>query len=257
MATSIKQLLKQGQEVRVMMLGPMAHPKMIEIAGLVGGLHGVWVDQEHSAVTQQQIESFMLACRAVGLEGFVRVPPLDYTTIMRPMEAGACGVMVAQIRTAEQVCEIAQWAKYPPMGQRGLFRGNYEARFGMVNPSEHIEGCNKDRWLAIQIETTEAVACVSEIVAVEGVDSLFVGPGDLAAALGVPGQPMHPRCIEALKQVSAAVKKAGKSWGVLPASIEHAECCRDLGCQLFTLTTDVESYRTGLQVMKETYSVFF
>ena len=254
---TLKQRLADGQTARVMMLGALASPKMVELAALGANVHGVWIDQEHVAIPHPQLEVLLMACRSVGFDAFVRVPPLDYVTIMRPMEAGACGIMVAQIRTVEQVREIVQWAKYPPVGMRGLFRGNYEAHFGLVNQSEHIETCNRDRWLVIQIETTEAVACVDQIVAVKGVDSLFVGPGDLAAALGVPGQAMHPRCIEALERVSAAVKKAGKSWGVLPANVEHAERCRDLGCQLFSLTTDVESFRRGLEVMKQTYRGFF
>ena len=257
MPTPIKQMLQEGQEVRVTMLGPMAHHKMVEIIGLVGGLHGLWVDQEHSGLTHPQIEVLMLACRSAGLEGFVRLSPLDYTTIMRPMEAGAFGVMVAQIRTVEDVHQVVQWAKYPPLGMRGLFRGNHEARYGMVDQAEHVKATNRDRWLCIQIETVESVDCVDEIAAVDGVDTLFVGPGDLAAALGVPGQPMHACCIEALEKVAKAVKNAGKSWGMLPAGLEHAQTCRELGCQMFSFTTEVEAYRVGLEGMKQTYGTFF
>ena len=88
-----------------------------------------------------------------------------------------------------EVEQIVQWAKYPPVGVRGLFRGNHEAGFGTVVQTEHIERTNRDRWLLIQIETPEAVACVEGIANVQGVNCLFVGPGDLACTLGVPGQP--------------------------------------------------------------------
>ena len=254
---TIKQRLLDGQEVRVALAGALATPKVIELFGLFGNYHAVWIDQEHCAIPQQQIELMMMACRATGIEGFVRVPPLDYCTIMRPMEAGACGVMVAQIRDVAQVREIVEWAKYPPDGVRGIFRANAEAWRGPSDVVELMTTANRDRWLAIQIETPEAVQCVDEILAIDGVDTVFVGPGDLSATLGVAGQPMHPKCTDALQRVAEATKKAGKSWGVLPLSPEHADYCRSLGCQMFSLTSDAQAMRAGLAAAQETYAGYF
>lgn len=253
MATTIKEILANGGTARVLLVGPIPSPKIIEIASLVGGIDGVFIDQEHSAVPHQQLELLMLACRASDLDGFVRLAGSDYSTVMRPMETGASGVMIAQVRTVEQVEQAAAWAKYPPAGERGAFRGNYEARFGTVDPGEHIERANRQRWLSIQIETPEAVECVEQIAAVEHVDTLFVGPSDLSITLGVPGQPMHPKCVAALERVSAAVKAVGKSWGVLPANPEHAAKCKQLGCQLYVVGTDVELIRNGLNAMNDRF----
>ncbi|MBI4662848.1 MAG: aldolase [Verrucomicrobia bacterium] len=257
MTTTIKQRLASGEIVRVLALGSLASPKLVEIAGLAGGFQGVWIDQEHSAIPHQQLELLVMACRAAGLDAFVRVAPTDYATVMRPMETGAGGVMVAQIRSTDQVRQIVQWAKYPPLGVRGLFGANYEAGYGTANPAQHIERANRERWFCVQIETLEAVECVDEIAAVEGVDSLFVGPSDLSCTLGVPGEAMHPKCIAALERVAAAVKKAGKSWGVLTRGPEHAAKCRELGCQLFSLVGDLDLVQRGLQATKKLYSDFF
>lgn len=222
---SIKQRLQAGEEVRVSLVGALASPKLIESFGKFGNFHALWIDQEHCGIPQPQLELLMIACRAAGIEGFVRVPPLDYCTIMRPMEAGACGVMVAQIRDMQQVRQIVDWAKYPPDGVRGMFRANYEAGYGTADLAQHVTTTNQDRWLAIQIETPEAVACIDDILATDGVDTVFVGPADLSVTLGVAGQPMHPKCIDALQHISAAAKKAEKSWGVLPLSLKHADLC--------------------------------
>lgn len=253
----IKQRLLDGEEVRVALAGALASPKLVEMFGMFGNFHAVWIDQEHCAIPQQQIELLMMACRASGIEGFVRVPPLDYCTIMRPMEAGACGVMVAQIRDVAQVRQIVAWAKYPTEGVRGTFRANAEARYGATEVAEHMASANRARWLAIQIETPESVACLNDIAAIEGVDTLFVGPGDLAATLGVAGQPMHPKCTDALQRVAEATQRAGKSWGVLPLSLEHADFCRSLGCQMFSLASDAESLRVGLAGAQEKYAAYF
>lgn len=257
MNMTIKQRLAEGQLVRVIALGAFASPKLIEIAGIVGGFHGVWIDQEHSAIPHQQLELLIMACRAAGLSSFVRVAPTDYTAVMRPMEAGAEGMMAAQIRTVDQVKQIVDWAKYPPLGTRGLFLANYESGYGTADPQKHIDSANRDRWVCIQIETPEAVECADRIASVEGVDCLFVGPGDLACTLGVPGQVMHPKCIAALERVSAAAKAAGKPWAALTRGPEHAAKCRELGCQLFSLVGDLDLIHRGFQAMKKTYVEFF
>jgi 2-dehydro-3-deoxyglucarate aldolase/4-hydroxy-2-oxoheptanedioate aldolase len=243
---SIPDLLAAGKTVRVMSLGAIAHPKLVEIAAHHQIVHGFWIDQEHAAVSQERIENLLLACRATGLDAFARVPPVDYATIMRPMEAGCCGVMAAQIRTLEQVEQVVAWSKYPPAGSRGLFLGNAECHYGKANAAEHVAAANRRRWLAVQIETAEAVKLVEEIAAYDGVDHLFVGPADLACALGVPGEVLHERCVAALEQVAAAVKRTGKTWGTLSRSRDHAAVCRDLGCQLFSVYSDLDVIHRGI-----------
>lgn len=231
-----------------------ATPRVIEMLGLVGNFHGVWIDQEHAAIPQAELERMLIACRAAGIDAFARVALTDYATIMRPMEAGCSGMMIAQVRKLEEVAQAVRWAKYPPLGQRGFFGGNYEGSFGKVSMATHVANANRDRWLAIQIETAEAVEIVDEIAATDGVDWLFVGPADLSVTLGVPGEFLHPKCVAALQRVSAAVKKHGKSWGTLSVDPEHARCCRELGCQLFSIYGDIDCMRAGLNALEQRFA---
>jgi len=254
---SIAKTLSSGGIVRVLMLGPLASPKLVEIVALTSNLDGLWFDQEHAAISQESIENLLRACRASGLDAVVRVPPSDYATTMRPLEAGASGMMAAQIRTVTQVEQIVSWCKYPPLGTRGLFTGNWEARYGDVDLSKYTAATNADRFTAIQIETREALDCVGEISAIPGVDHLFVGTGDLACALGVPGQYTDSRCIDALKQVSKAAAQAGKSWGAQVRDASHAEICRDIGCQLFSIGSDYMTFRLGLKKIQDAFSEVF
>lgn len=250
---SIWRELRAGQRVQVMCLAAMASPKWIEIAGLYEQLSGVWIDQEHAAISHERLEILMMACRAAGLDGFARVAPTDYATLMRPYEAGCSGVMVAQIRSLEQVRQVIEWTHYPPIGQRGLFMGNYEAGYGTRKPAEHIAQATQQRWLAIQIETPEAVEIVDEIAASPEVDVVFVGPADLACTLGVPGQLLHRLCTAALARVAAACKKHHKPWGTLSRTPEHAAHCRELGCQLFSVYGDLDVIHHGFQALQKTY----
>ena len=254
---SIQARFAAGQLVRVMSFGALAHPKLVEIAAQLGDIHGIWIDQEHCAIPHAQLELLLMACRAGGLDAFARVAPTDYATIMRPMEAGCSGIMAAQVRTREEVQQIVRWAKYPPQGVRGLFMSNAESKYGTVGAAEHVIKANAERWIAIQIETAEAVEIVDQIAGTAGVDWLFVGPADLSSALGVPGEVLHPKCLEALDQVAQACRRHGKPWGTLSRDPRHAVTCRKLGCQLFSLVGDMDLVHRGFVQTKQMFAEFF
>lgn len=254
MTNLIKQRFDAGKIVRTMHITGWATPRIIELIGTLGQFHGLWFDQEHAAIPHQQLELMLIACRASGIDAFARVPPTDYATIMRPMEAGCSGVMIAQVRTLEEVRKSIQWAKYPPEGIRGFYGGNAETGFGHTSMADHVKAANHERWLSIQIETPEAVELVDEIAAMKGIDWLFVGPADLSVTLGVPGDVLHAKCKEALKRVSAAAKNSGKPWGVLPFSREHADYCRELGCQLYSTAGDMTCFIDGMAANDEMFA---
>jgi len=254
MTSVIRQRLAAGQIVRTMHFTALTSPKLVEMVGVLGQFHAIWIDQEHCGISHADLERMLIACRAAGLDAFARVPLTDYGAIMRPMEAGCSGVMVAQVRTLEEVERAVSWAKYPPVGIRGVLGGNVEAGYGTVDLATHIAAANRDRWLAIQIETADIVPSIDRIAAMEGVDLLFVGPADLSVTLGVPDQFLHPKCIEVLERVSAASKKHGKAWGTLSRDAEHARRCRELGCQLFSIFGDLDCIAAGLRAIEERFA---
>jgi 4-hydroxy-2-oxoheptanedioate aldolase len=250
----IKERLEAGKVVRTMHVVGYATPRIIEMVGLLGNLHGAWFDQEHSAISHASLEMMLIACRAAKLDAFARVPPTDYATVMRPYETGCSGVMIAQVRTLAEVEQAVSWAKYPPVGQRGMMGANAETGYGQIAIASQVGAANRDRWLSIQIESVESIEIVDKIAATKGVDWLFVGPVDLSVTLGVPGDFLHPKCIEALKRVAAAAKKAGKAWGILSRDPEHARVCRELGCQLFSIFGDIDCIRVGLDTLEKRFA---
>lgn len=256
-AETIKSRLAEGKLVNIFAIGPIPSPKLIEIAAMSGGYHGVWIDEEHAALTLREVEVLAMACRSVGLDSYVRLAPVNYAAVMRAMETGVGGIMAAQVRSVKESKEIVQWAKFPPLGARGINTGNFEGEYGTRPLAKHIEITNRDRWLSVQIETLEALEAVEEIAAIEGIDHLFVGPADLSVALGVPGEFLHEKCIAALARVGKAVKAAGKSWGILARGAEHAAKCRELGCQLFAFGTDLGVAHQGFKAFREMYGEFF
>src|ERR1700756_345634 len=104
----LKQVLAEGKLARVFGIGQLCYPKIIEIIGMQGGYDAVWLDQEHAGISIEQIEQAARAARGVGLDSFVRLAATDYATTMRPLEAGAGGIMAAQVRNARQTEDIVR-----------------------------------------------------------------------------------------------------------------------------------------------------
>src|SRR5207244_3718403 len=102
--------------------------KIIEVVGQHGGYDAIWFDQEHGGITVTQIEDAARAARGTGLDSFVRLYASDYATVMRPLEAGAGGIMAAQVRSAKEVADVVRWAKFHPHGQRGVNSTGFDGR---------------------------------------------------------------------------------------------------------------------------------
>src|SRR6516164_11652833 len=137
MGLRLKELLAQGKLVRVFGLGQLCHPKIVEMVGFHGGYDAVWLDQEHAGISIAQIEEAARAARGVGLDSFVRLTATDYVTVMRPLEAGAGGIMAAQVRNARQAEEIVRWTKFHPRGIRGINNTGVDGLYGKTPLAEY------------------------------------------------------------------------------------------------------------------------
>ncbi|HYT95062.1 MAG TPA: aldolase/citrate lyase family protein [Gemmataceae bacterium] len=254
MGARLKELLAQGKLVRVFGAGQLCHPKLIEIVGLQGGYDAVWLDQEHAGLSIEQIEHSVRAARLAGLDSFVRLAPTDYATVMRPLEAGAGGVMAAQVRGVRQAEDVIRWARFYPHGLRGVNGTGVDGRYGTLPLAEYFRRADADTFIAIQIEHIEAVEEVEQIAALKGVDVLFLGPADLSQSMGIPGEWEHPRLWQAFERVARAARANGIHWAVLPASAAHAKRYVDLGCRMLSLGLDVWAVQRGLKAFLAEYA---
>ncbi len=257
MTARLKDLLAAKKLVKVFGLGQLVSTTFIEMVALNGGFDGIWLDQEHAAISIEQIELATLAARACGLDSFVRLAPTDYATVMRPLEAGAGGIMAAQVRSAAQTEQIVQWAKFHPRGLRGFNGLGVDGRYGSMSSSEYIAKCNRETFIAIQIEHTDAVADIDRIAAVPDVDLLFIGPADLSQSMGIPGAWDDTRIWAAIEKVALAAKKNNVGWGILPRDADHARRCVELGCRCLAIGFDVWAVHLGLNATLAQFAEFF
>src|SRR6516162_1344878 len=159
----IKEMLADGRVVRVFGSGQLLSPKLIEIVGEHGDFDALWLDLEHGGLTMKEIELATMAARSYGMDHFVRLPATDYASVMRPLEAGAGGVMISMVKSPAEVDQAVRWAKFWPRGERGLNGGNCDGRFGLTPLAEYTARANAETFVGIQIETAGALESVREI----------------------------------------------------------------------------------------------
>jgi 4-hydroxy-2-oxoheptanedioate aldolase len=249
----IKERLRNKMVVRTFLMGQLCDPKLIEMIGMSGGWDAVWLDQEHAGLTMRQIEEASRAARAVGLDTFVRLAPTDYSAVMRPLEAGAGGVMAAQVHSPQQAEEIVSWAKFYPEGLRGINGLGVDARYGSLPLADYMSQANAQTFVSIQIENEKALEEVERIAAVKGVDLLCVGLADLSQSLDIPGQYDHPRLHAATERIARAAHDHGVDWAVLPHNPAHAETCVQLGCRMLVIGLDTRLVQKGIQTFLTDY----
>jgi 4-hydroxy-2-oxoheptanedioate aldolase len=216
-----------------------------EMAGLAG-FDWVLLDHEHGPGSDVTILQQLQAVAATPAVCLVRIAANEPPRFKRVLDAGAHGVMVPYVSTADEARSAVSSMRFPPRGLRGVAKLTRATAFG-ANFDEYFSHAHE--WLVTltQIETAEAVANAAEIAAVDGADVLFVGPMDLTTSLGIAGQYTHPKFVEALTSVSAAAKDAGKAAGILLLDPSLFEMVRDLDYTFVALGSDGGAVMSGLK----------
>jgi 4-hydroxy-2-oxoheptanedioate aldolase len=182
------------------------------VEALAPSVDFVWIDLEHSHLSYESVQSHLIAARAGGVAALVRVRGSDAAHIKPILDIGAQGIIVPQVRSADEVKSIVELSRYAPLGRRG-YGPRRPARYGRDGGPKYMEQANRCVFIAVQIENREALAELDAIAAIEGVDSLALGPYDLAIALGHADELAHAEVVSAIKRVIAAARQAGKYVG--------------------------------------------
>lgn len=178
------------------------------------GADWLLIDAEHSPNDLRSVVAQLQVAAAFPCEAAVRLPSDDANLIKQFMDAGARSLMIPNVRSADQARSIAGAMAYAPFGGiRGFSVGHRANQFGRIRDYHHKARDNQ--FLAVQIECEAGVANAKDIAAIEGVDALFVGPGDLSTNLGAMGNPNADHVQQAIAQVREAARSAGKAAGIL------------------------------------------
>ena len=209
--------MRAGEVVLGPLLFDMATPGLAVTLAEVGFDFALF-DLEHAPLDASTVATFMLAARQAGLATIVKLPDLERSAVQRFLDYGAAGIQVPHVESAEEVRRLANWARYPPLGERGQVFGLGNTGFRSVDRDAYVQAANDEVLLIPMIETRRGVERVDEILDAGGANAVFIGTGDLSSSYGVPGQMTHPTVLEAAGRVVEACRARG-----IPAAINAEE----------------------------------
>lgn len=213
-----KAALREGRQ-QIGLWCSLASPISTEVvAG--AGFDWLLLDMEHSPNDLRDIYGQLQAMAEGTASAVVRVPGDDPVTIKRILDAGAQSLMIPNVDDAAQARRVVAATRYAPNGIRGFSQAPRAARFGRI-PDYHAR-CEAEIAVLVQVESRRALDNLDEIAAVEGVDGVFVGPGDLSTSLGYLGRQNHADVVAVIEDTIRRIRAAGKAAGILTANEELA-----------------------------------
>ncbi len=217
MPRNFRSRLRSGEKLYGTMI-TIPSPVTAEVLANVG-FDWFFIDGEHGPLGTTQILAILQAV-SHKVSCVVRVPNASEVAIKKMLDIGADGIIVPQVNDQETARQIVKWAKYAPVGSRGvgLARAHgYGATF-----SDYVTNANDNVAVIVQAEHVDAVANIESIVKVEGVDAIQLGPYDLSASMGKMGQIDDPEVVRAIERICSASRNAGLPigcFGVTPDAV--------------------------------------
>lgn len=230
--------------------GQLSNPISTEVLGLAG-FDWLVLDGEHAPNDISTFIPQLMALKGSASAPVVRVPTNEPVIIKRLLDIGFYNFLIPFVETKEEAEQAVASTRYPPEGIRGVSVSHRANMFGTV--ADYFAQSNKNITILVQIESQQGVDNVDAIAATEGVDGIFVGPSDLAAALGHLGNASHPDVQKAIQHIFNRASAHGKPSGIL-APVE-ADACRYLewGATFVAVGSDLGVFRSATQKLADTF----
>jgi 4-hydroxy-2-oxoheptanedioate aldolase len=240
-SAGVRERLTAGEQL-VGVFMQLRDPAAYEWVGRLG-FDVLCIEGEHSGVSIETLQLVAAAAQLTPSAAIARIVGNDPLAIAAALDSGVEGIIVPRVSSAAEAAAAVAAARYPPEGTRGL--GPSRATGYGADIPGYLARANDELLLAIQIETADAVASLDDLLAVEGVDLCFVGPGDLACSLGLPLGGPEARAVVA--DVIGRTRAAGRLTGVWAGTPADAATWRAAGVDLVILGSDLMWLAAGVQ----------
>ncbi|WP_368877721.1 4-hydroxy-2-oxoheptanedioate aldolase [Providencia vermicola] len=243
---SFKHALKEGRPQIGLWLGLCSSYSAELVAG--AGFDWLLIDGEHAPNNVQTILTQLQAIAPYPSQPVVRPPWNDPVIIKQLLDIGAQTLLLPMVQNAEQAKQAVRATRYPPAGIRGV--GSALARASRWNRiPDYLQRANDEMCVIVQVETREAINNLSEILQVEGIDGVFIGPADLSADMGYSGNPNHPDVKAVIEKAIVQIRVAGIAPGILMAAPDVAEHYLKLGALFVAVGVDTTLLARGAEAL--------
>ena len=195
------------------------------------------LDMEHSPAGIEDITHLLRAIDSTGNAPVVRMASHDPTHIKKAMDRGAKSFLFPYVQSVDEAKKIVEACKYPPVGTRGfafMTRGSH-----YTSQSDYVARINDEVFIAMQLETPHALSIATDIGALDGVDAVFIGPGDLSMAMGQPGNITHPDVRSAMEHCVAKLNQNTIPVGTVSRSVEYTQWAVEAGFNFVSVANDL------------------
>lgn len=223
------------------------------VAEIIGGCGFDWIvlDMEHGPNEVASVIAQLQAMQKGTATAVVRPPWNDPVITKRLLDSGATALLFPFVQNREEAERAVASTRYPPKGFRGVASVTRASGFGRVK--NYLANASSEICVLVQVETKSALDRLEEIAGVDGVDGVFIGPSDLAAALGHLGNAAHPEVQAAIMGAVQRLKKLGKPAGILTSVVADAQRYLDAGYQFVACGTDVGLLARGGEALAQTF----
>lgn len=246
----LRRRLQAGEDLFGIWLG-MADPYAAEIAA-TAGFDWLLIDGEHAPNDLRTTLAQLAVVERSASAPVVRLPDGDPARIKQMLDIGAQSLLIPMVESAAQAAALVAATRYPPEGFRGVGASLARAsRFAAI--PDYLTTANAEILLMVQVESRKGLTALPEILAVPGVDGVFIGPSDLAADMGQLGNTAAPEVRAAVTGALRQTRAAGKIAGVLATSPDFIAQCREAGANFLGIGIDVHLFAEALRGLSARY----
>ena len=214
------------------------------------GVDMICIDNEHYPFNMETVEAVARAAQTHGASVLIRVPNDEPARIAQVLDCGLQGIKIPHVETKEQALAIVRAVKYAPVGARGFCPITRAAAYGMeVSAAEFPKRSNHDTVIALMVETKKGLENIEEILSIPEIDIIAIGPSDVSASYGLPGQPDHPVVREAIAKAREKISASGKFLCALVKNEAQAWEELNAGTRVLLIGSDLQMLTGGFSAL--------
>lgn len=246
----LKSRLKNGDVLHGLWVG-MADPYAAEMTA-TAGFDWLLIDGEHAPNDLRSLSAQLALVQKSASLPVIRLPVGDPVMIKQALDIGAQTLLIPMVESAEQAEMLVRATRYPPHGFRGV--GSSLARASQFSAiPDYLKTANDQICLILQVESVKALEALDDILAIDGVDGVFIGPSDLAADMGYLGNTGEAKVRDAVHDALRRIRKAGKFAGVLATPDDFINSCKEAGANFVGVGIDVLLFVTAMRDLAKKY----
>lgn len=233
----LKTALAEGRMQLGSIIGQFRSPEIVRIYK-AAGFDWVFIDTEHGGFDLETVQD---VCRIAGLlsmPALVRVADVQYPLVARALDCGAEGIIYPRVESPEVLERAVSWTKFPPQGARGFGLTRMAIDYENASMPQIMQWANENVMTVLQIETVRAVEAREELLSIDGIDAVLVGPADLSVSLGIPGEFENPKLISTVESVMETCSRRKIVPGIHMRGAKHAADWRARGMRLLSCSTE-------------------